>query len=206
MDAHHHSSGESATHCRIMQAALSELTQRGYKGTSTRTIAERAGVNEVTLFRHFGSKQEMFRAAVVYAIAGWSVPDSLEDYLKLSFRDGLGKFAQDYLLQISRNSDIIMLGLAESFSHPQIIEVLQQFWTGVRLSLVQYFEEMHRLSRMKEADFHVLTHMVLTTLNSTPMIRKRADDEHIRHLTDERVVATIVQTIIAAYGTEQEDS
>jgi len=147
MDEHHHSSGESATHCRIMQAALSELTQRGYKGTSTRTIAERAGVNEVTLFRHFGSKQAMFQAAVLYAIQEWSVPDSLDDYLQLSFREGLAKFAHDYLLQISQNSDIIMLGLAESFSHPQIIEVLQEFWTGVRLSLVQYFEELHRQGR-----------------------------------------------------------
>lgn len=204
MDEHHHSSGESATHCRIMQAALSELTQRGYKGTSTRTIAERAGVNEVTLFRHFGSKQAMFQAAVLYAIQEWSVPDSLDDYLQLSFREGLAKFAHDYLLQISQNSDIIMLGLAESFSHPQIIEVLQEFWTGVRLSLVQYFEELHRQGRMREADYPVLTQMVLTTLNSTPMIRKRASDELIRHITDERVVATIVQTITSAYGTEQE--
>lgn len=203
MDDHHHSSSETDTHCRILRAALAELTQGGYKGTSTRTIAERAGVNEVTVFRHFGSKQAMFQAAILHALQDLHVPDTLDDYLELSFREGLGKFAQDYLLQISRNSDVIMLGLAESYSHPLIIEELQKFWSRVRRSSIQYFEHLHEQGRMREADYLVLTQMVLTTLHSTPMIRKRAGDDVIRQLSDERLVAAIVDTIAKAYSLEE---
>lgn len=202
MDEHQHSSGETATNCRILQAALLELTQSGYKGTSTRTIAERAGVNEVTLFRHFGNKQALFRAAILHALQGMRVPESLDAYLSVPFREGLSSFAQDYLLQISRNSDMIMLGLAESYSHPQIIEELQKFWSQVRAALISYFERLQKQGRMREADFPVLTQMVLTTLHSTPMVRKRAADDITRHLTDERVIATLVGTIVSAYSLE----
>jgi len=46
----------------ILAAAAELIGERGYRGTTTRAIAERAGVNEVTLFRRFGSKKGLLRA------------------------------------------------------------------------------------------------------------------------------------------------
>ncbi|MBE9059864.1 TetR/AcrR family transcriptional regulator [cf. Phormidesmis sp. LEGE 11477] len=42
---------------RIVKSALELFAQQGTTATTTKEIAERAGVNEVTLFRQFGSKQ-----------------------------------------------------------------------------------------------------------------------------------------------------
>jgi AcrR family transcriptional regulator len=53
---------ERETASRIVAAAAELFGQRGYKGTTTRAIAERAGVNEVTIFRHFKDKQGVLRA------------------------------------------------------------------------------------------------------------------------------------------------
>jgi len=50
-------SAESGTEEQILSAAAELFGERGYKGTTTRAIAERAGVNEVTLFRRFKNKQ-----------------------------------------------------------------------------------------------------------------------------------------------------
>ena len=41
---------------RILRTFLRLLTERGLEGTTTRGLAEEAGVNEVTLFRLFGDK------------------------------------------------------------------------------------------------------------------------------------------------------
>ena len=49
---------------RALDAALGLFVERGYKGATTRAIAERAGVNEVTLFRLFGTEQGLFLAVV----------------------------------------------------------------------------------------------------------------------------------------------
>ncbi|GAA4737001.1 TetR/AcrR family transcriptional regulator [Actinomycetospora chibensis] len=49
----------------LLLAAAEELfSAHGYSRTSTKSIAERAGVAEVLLFRHFGGKANLFREAI----------------------------------------------------------------------------------------------------------------------------------------------
>jgi AcrR family transcriptional regulator len=45
------------TTSRILEAAADLFAERGYNGTTTRAIAEKAGVNEVTIFRRFDNKR-----------------------------------------------------------------------------------------------------------------------------------------------------
>src|SRR3972149_3207884 len=51
---------KSDTYKKILEATLKLISQKGYLGTTTREIAREAGVTEVTLFRHFGSKERLF--------------------------------------------------------------------------------------------------------------------------------------------------
>lgn len=44
---------------RILEAAARVYGHLGWRGATTKRIAEEAGVNEVTLFRHFGSKDAL---------------------------------------------------------------------------------------------------------------------------------------------------
>jgi len=47
---------------RIVESAAQLFAERGYAATTTRAIAERAGVNEVTLFRRFENKAGVLKA------------------------------------------------------------------------------------------------------------------------------------------------
>lgn len=49
---------------RIVQSALKLFSLQGITATTTKEIAEQAGVNEVTLFRQFGSKQGLLLAVL----------------------------------------------------------------------------------------------------------------------------------------------
>lgn len=49
---------------KILQAAARVYAVHGWRGATTRRIAEEAGVNEVTLFRQFGSKEALLGAAM----------------------------------------------------------------------------------------------------------------------------------------------
>ena len=60
----------SDSRSRILEATLRIFGEHGYLGATTRLIAQEAGVNEVTLFRHFGSKDELIREAVRSALGG----------------------------------------------------------------------------------------------------------------------------------------
>src|SRR5438105_10938227 len=48
----------------IVDAAFAEFAQKGLHGTSTDVIARRAGVSQPYLFRLFGTKKELFIAAL----------------------------------------------------------------------------------------------------------------------------------------------
>lgn len=50
---------------RILKAAAEVYTEAGFKGTTTRRVAEVAGVNEITLFRHFGTKDALVKTALM---------------------------------------------------------------------------------------------------------------------------------------------
>lgn len=52
---------------RILEAALGVFAEAGTRGATTRRIADAAGVNEVTLFRQFGSKDVLLREAIQWA-------------------------------------------------------------------------------------------------------------------------------------------
>jgi AcrR family transcriptional regulator len=48
----------------ILAAATRCFADRGFAGTTTASVAVAAGINEALVFRHFGSKQELFLACV----------------------------------------------------------------------------------------------------------------------------------------------
>lgn len=58
------SSSAPDTRTRILRAALELFAERGYDGTTTREVAIRACVAELTLFRHFGNKQTLLQNAL----------------------------------------------------------------------------------------------------------------------------------------------
>lgn len=56
------------TEQRIIEAAIKIFSEKGFTGASTREIAREAGVNEVTLFRKFGSKKNILHQIIHQAI------------------------------------------------------------------------------------------------------------------------------------------
>src|SRR5262245_28342477 len=46
----------------IVDAALTLFSQKGFRGTTTKEIAQAAGCSEATLFKHFATKDELYSA------------------------------------------------------------------------------------------------------------------------------------------------
>ncbi len=47
---------------QILRVAVSLFSQRGFGGTTTKEIAQAAGVSEAMVFRHYATKQELYKA------------------------------------------------------------------------------------------------------------------------------------------------
>jgi AcrR family transcriptional regulator len=55
----------AATRRALLEAARELFVSEGYDGTTVRAVADRAGVNQALLFRHFGNKEALFTEAMV---------------------------------------------------------------------------------------------------------------------------------------------
>ena len=64
--ARHTRSYGDLTRQRILEAAEKVFSRDGFQGATTREIAREAHVNEVTLFRHFRTRDELLRETILY--------------------------------------------------------------------------------------------------------------------------------------------
>ncbi|WCN02454.1 TetR/AcrR family transcriptional regulator [Streptomyces sp. M92] len=72
---------ESAdTRARILTAAREEFSERGYEKTSVRGIGKAAGVDAALVHHYFGTKEQVFEAAIEVAFApALQAPDAIGD-------------------------------------------------------------------------------------------------------------------------------
>lgn len=49
---------------RIVEAAVDLFSRKGFRGTTTREIAEAAGISEAMIFKHFATKRELYSAII----------------------------------------------------------------------------------------------------------------------------------------------
>jgi AcrR family transcriptional regulator len=54
----------SKTRDKILEAAIRLFAEKGFNGTTTKEIAERAGVNEALIFRYFSTKRDLYGAII----------------------------------------------------------------------------------------------------------------------------------------------
>ncbi|WP_326579291.1 TetR family transcriptional regulator [Streptomyces sp. NBC_00487] len=69
-----------ATRDRILAAAREEFSERGYDKTSVRGIAKAAGVDSALVHHYFGTKDQVFEAAVTLSFApAMEAPKAVEE-------------------------------------------------------------------------------------------------------------------------------
>lgn len=115
---------ERTTGESILAAASELFGERGYKATTTRAIAERAGVNEVTVFRRFKNKQGVLRALgetwaknmAGFAVEGIPEPSDIRGTLRALARMEVAQAQQ---------AGLVALRLAlDASSDPEVGEVM----------------------------------------------------------------------------------
>lgn len=55
---------------QLLETAIDLFSRKGFAGTTTREIATAAGVNEAIIFRHFATKQDLYKAILDHKCGG----------------------------------------------------------------------------------------------------------------------------------------
>ena len=130
---------------RLLDAAARVYAEAGYRGATTRRIAQEAGVNEITLFRHFGSKTTLILEAVRQANLRTDcpvVPTSPGEPVT-----ELRRWVRDQLAHLTRLRSIIRTSLGEVEERPEIIPLIGERPREVIVALTHYLEQLQREGR-----------------------------------------------------------
>ncbi|MFF2326834.1 MULTISPECIES: TetR family transcriptional regulator [unclassified Streptomyces] len=111
---------------RILEAARAEFAERGYDKTSIRGIAKAAGVDSALVHHYFGTKDDVFAAAIEVSFEpALAIPNVLGDG-----PDGLGERLAGYFIAVWENpaSRAPLLAILRSaLTHEAAAKVLRGF-------------------------------------------------------------------------------
>ncbi|NJR68249.1 MAG: TetR/AcrR family transcriptional regulator [Synechococcales cyanobacterium CRU_2_2] len=122
--ARHNAPVEVETKTRILKAAQHLFARHGYDGTTTRDLAQAAGVAEGTLFRHFSNKKSIL---VELATEGWVelLTDLLTELSEMSSYRGIAEVMRKRMHHLQENTDLVRVCFMETQFHPDLQERIQ---------------------------------------------------------------------------------
>ena len=135
---------------RILDAATTLFAERGYSATSTRAIAEAAGVNEVTIFRRFESKLGVLRALgerLAQRQAGHAAaaaPDSE------NVRDTLLRLARLEIAGAIEGGALAIRLAFDAKSVPEVAELLGEGIPGNLAGLAEFMAEHQATGELRD--------------------------------------------------------
>ena len=135
------SSSVDDTRQRILQAAAQVFSEQGYTAATTRAIAAAAGVNEVTLFRRFGSKKNLLMAVINRFSALPGLEATFESQLTVDYRQDLLHIGRQFLVMMSENRKAILMTICEAQRRPEVRAVIGRTPARQRQMLGEYLRQ-----------------------------------------------------------------
>ncbi|NQW04522.1 MAG: TetR/AcrR family transcriptional regulator [Acidobacteria bacterium] len=126
----------------LLRAALNLFAELGSRGATTRRIAQEAGVNEVTLFRHFPTKKALIHAALHTFV-------EQTPYLRLPDVPGnlaaeLTAWARDHHKHLYKLRALIRTSMGEFEEHPDQCKQAMCVSISINNELTDYLTEAQR--------------------------------------------------------------
>jgi AcrR family transcriptional regulator len=148
---------------RLLEAAARVYARHGSTGATTRQIAESAEVNEVTIFRLFGSKDALLEEAI-RTDATREAPAALPDEPAEPLRE-LSDWCRAEIARLRRSRDLMRMCFAESGEHPAHVRCAVQGTEEAGVGLRRYVDRLAARGLVRPAaDRQAAMSMLLSAL------------------------------------------
>ncbi len=161
---------ETITHTRmaaderreqICQIAMRLFSESGFRGTTTKEIANAAGVSEATVFKHFSNKDELYTAILDHKACNRAFPNPFELLAeKIAAKDDFGVFytmALNALEHHEADCDFLRLMLHSALEGHDLARIFfESFITDVYEFLGSYIRQRQADGVFREVEPKVI--------------------------------------------------
>lgn len=181
---------------RILGAAARVYAQYGFRGATTRLIATEAGVNEVTLFRTFGSKARLLQDMLHTQVEASAVPLVSHDAADPNAE--LTRWCDSMLEYLRGHSHFVRKTIAEADERPQAACAACEGPSSAGRSLMIYLEHLREQGRIAEdADLDTAVSMLMSAMFGDALYRDIIPDAFPQPIeaAAERYVNTFLRAV-----------
>ncbi|MFD0693262.1 TetR/AcrR family transcriptional regulator [Paenibacillus sp. GCM10027628] len=137
-----------SSHDKLLLAAIDLIAEKGYSQVSTMEIAAAAGLSEKTLFRHFGSKQNLLETAFDRYHYAEEMRKLFSEKLVWELHTDLMLVSRTYHEIMNRNRKMILISMKEQGHLPGFRERTQKHPQQLLEFLTNYFTVMSEQGKM----------------------------------------------------------
>jgi AcrR family transcriptional regulator len=171
------------TNEKILETGLRLFSEKGYLGATTREIAREAGITEVTLFRHFPSKEKLLEEVISTYSFLPALKGLLPEIGNLPYEQALSLIARRFMQTLRLRKDMIRIMNSEMHRHPEKLRKIYQSFIGeLYRTLASYFAEMQMRGALRDFDAELagraLLGGVFSYFNSQMLLQHDIDEAH----------------------------
>lgn len=136
---------------KILEAGLTIFSAKGYVGSSTREIAKKAGVAEITLFRHFSSKETLFGEVIKSYTFLPILKKLIPNLLDKDYKEALEDIARNYLEKLEERKDLIQIMKSKARLYPEKVANIHRAYVDEMFkTMASYFRQLQESKKLRE--------------------------------------------------------
>lgn len=152
------------TQHKLLDAAIEAFSENGFKGTSTRDIAERAGVHHPLITYHFKNKDQLWRAAAdkIFSEFRGSLAGSFEKYRETSSpKERMAALIRSYVYYAKSQPALHKVMVQEaSCPNPRLDWLVETHLKPLFEATFEMIEELQRVGVAPPGDAKLLFTMI----------------------------------------------
>ena len=179
---------------QILTMAAELFAQLGYRGTTTRLIAERAGINEAILFRHFPTKEDLYWAVIESKCLERKREGELEARLASASddREVFRTIASEILQSSQQDTTMMRLLLFSALENHRLSErFFHSFLAGRYELLAAYIRRRIEAGAFQKVDPHLAARSFVGMLVYHILIQELFGGKHYQNFDPRHVSETM---------------
>lgn len=151
--------GKVSAREKIIEAAVLLFGEKGYTATTIREVAETAKVSELSIFRNFKNKENLFRESIILRTTPVALLEGLDEQFTGDLRKDLTTIAETYIQTNLPKLNYIWAALLESRQNSEMKRLLHELNSHLVDHLEIYLQTLGEKGYIAPCNYRLIANM-----------------------------------------------
>ncbi|MBU5337248.1 TetR/AcrR family transcriptional regulator [Intestinibacter bartlettii] len=191
---------------RILETSIDLFAKNGYANTSTSEIAKIAGVAEGTIFKHFGTKQNLLLSSIMPFIFNYVLPEIILDFddIEISdiypdFKSFIHELVYERFSFMSENYKVAHILLAEVLYREELrVQIVDSLKSNIMDNFDKILDYFKSQKMIKNVPNGLIVRTVLSNIGGYVILKYILDPDG--NYNDDKELKYIEELIVDAFS------